>query len=190
MPDFLEKRTQWLVQEDRNGSAPEKVAESILADFFTVPLDWKIGDLNNQVAYADIVLTKMGIKRLLVEVKRPHSLSWEQSSLERALTQARRYADEQRVSTIAVSDGTLFYAADIANGGLKHRTRLRLDAASPCLDAYWVSVDGIYRAPERLAEERQNEATGVPAASPEPEAAVATMDTPLLHRHYRLPAEC
>jgi len=191
-PLFLEKRTEWLLQEARYGHAAEKVAESILADFFTIPLNWQISDLNNQIGYADMVLTKMGIKRLVVEVKRPNSLSWDQPSLERALTQARRYAEEQRVSTIAVSDGTLFYAADIVNGGLKHRARLRLDHAVPCLDAYWVSVDGIYRVPEKLAEEQIPDSA---VASPvcvetAPAMSAAEAVAPLLHPKYKLPAEC
>jgi len=189
---FLEKRTEWLLQETRYGHAAEKVAESILADFFTIPLNWQISDLNNQIGYADMVLTKMGIKRLVVEVKRPNSLSWDQPSLERALTQARRYAEEQRVSTIAVSDGTLFYAADIANGGLKHRTRLRLDHAVPCLDAYWVSVDGIYRVPEKLAEEQipESAVTSPVCVETEQQASAAEVVAPLIHPKYQRPAEC
>ena len=191
-PLFLQKRTEWLLQEVRNGHAAEKVAESILADFFTIPLNWQISDLNNQIGYADMVLTKMGIKRLVVEVKRPNSLSWDQPSLERALTQARRYAEEQRVSTIAVSDGTLFYAADIVNGGLKHRARLRLDHAMPCLDAYWVSVDGIYRVPEKLAEEQIPESAAASSVFVETvqEMSAAEVVAHLLHPKYKLPAEC
>lgn len=192
-PCFLEKRAQWLLQEARYGHAPEKVAESILADFFTIALNWEISDLNNQVEYADMVLTKMRVKRLVVEVKRPNSLSWDQPSLERALTQARRYAEEQDVSKIAVSDGTLFYAADIANGGLRPRARLRLDHATLALDAYWVSVDGIYRTPEKIGEGQIDELNpDVSVMAAEPMAAVldGIAATPLLHRKYRLPAEC
>ena len=144
-PAFLSQRQLRLVQQERNGTAAEKVAENILEDFFTVALDWAMSDLNNQLHYADIVLTKQGIKRLLIEVKRPGSLNWDQPSLERALDQARQYADEQCVRSIAVSDGTLFYAADIANGGLTNRARLRLDAPSASMNSWWVSVDGIYR---------------------------------------------
>lgn len=187
---FLEKRSQWLLQEERFGHAAEKVAESILADFFTIPLDWEIGDLNNQVRYADIVLTKMGIKRLVVEVKRPNSLSWDQPSLDRALVQGRRYAETQRVPTVAVSDGTLFYAADIVNGGLRRRARLLLDHAAPSLDAYWISVDGIYRVPEQLDDEDVAESAPTsPFMMGEPEPILET-SSPLLHPKYKLPAEC
>lgn len=191
-PFFLQKRAEWLLQEARFGHAAEKVAESILADFFTIPLNWQISDLNNQIQYADMVLTKMGIKRLVVEVKRPGSLSWDQPSLERALAQARRYAEDQRVSTIAVSDGTFFYAADIANGGLRHRTWLHLDHVAPSLDAFWVSVDGIYRMPERLTENQiLQPAVNLPAGADtaQDESARETI-APLLHPKYKRPAEC
>lgn len=190
---FLRKRNEWLLQEERNGHAAEKVAESILADFFTIPLNWQISDLNNQIKFADMVLTKMGIKRLVVEVKRPNSLSWDQPSLERALTQARGYAEEQRVSTIAVSDGTLFYAADIVNGGLKHRAKLQLDHPVPSLDAFWVSVDGIYRPPEKLTEDQALDPAITAAACVEAEQKVLFGEetyTPLLHPKYKRPAEC
>lgn len=189
-PQFLDKRNQWLLQGVRFGHAAEKVAESILADFFTVPLNWQISDLNHQVGYADILLTKMGIKRLVVEAKRPDSLALDQPSLERALGQARRYADEQQVPSIAVSDGTLFCAADIVNGGLRRRAQFRLDQASLSLDAFWLSVDGIYRNPERLDEDRAE----VPTCSSDAEEAEKGVSVPeiapLLHHGYKLPAEC
>ena len=70
-PTFLEKRSQRLKQQERHGLASEKVAENIIEDLFTEVLDWEIADLNNQVEYADIVLTKSGIKYLLIETKRP-----------------------------------------------------------------------------------------------------------------------
>ncbi|MHB8346131.1 MAG: hypothetical protein ACYDHM_02925 [Acidiferrobacterales bacterium] len=188
-PTFLRQRQSRLAQQERNGIAAEKVAENILEDFFTIALDWTIGDLNNQLQYADIVLTSRGIKRLLIEVKRPGSLRWDQPSLEQALAQARRYADEQRVHSIAVSDGTLFYAADIVNGGLQHRARLLLDASVYSPDVWWVSVDGIYRPPMSLAKpEAALEAESLERAAnsaPQPEA-IPT----LLHPKYKVPAEC
>ena len=49
----------------------------------------------------------------------------ERAAVHRALEQARRYADEQKVTCIAVSDGVMFYAANIEEGGL-HRPHLRL----------------------------------------------------------------
>ena len=186
-PEFQRQRHERMRQQERNGVAAEKVAEDILQDFFTLALDWTIGDLNHQVQYADIVLTSRGIKRLLVEVKRPGSLRFDQPSLDRALAQARRYADEQRVRSIAVSDGLVFYAADIVNGGLQRRTILRLDAPGHSLDAWWVSVDGIYRDPTPLD-------AGADCSAPDPEAGGAPVrispDDGLLHPKYKIPARC
>lgn len=61
--------------------------ENIVEDLFAVALDWSISDLNNQLDYADIVLTMQGIKRLLVEAK-PGQLGWSPPSLKQALAQA------------------------------------------------------------------------------------------------------
>lgn len=166
--------------------AAEKVAENIVEDFLTIALDWALGDLNNQLQYADIVLTKQGIKRLLIEVKRPGSLKWDQRALEQALAQARRYADAQRVHTIAVSDGVLLYAADIVNGGLQDRARLRLDAPGPSPDAWWVSVDGIYRPATTLSASPGDAEPSQDPAGDDPVAA----DAPLLHPKYKIPAAC
>lgn len=184
---FLAQRQSRLAQQARNGLAAEKVAENIVEDLFTVALDWSLSDLNNQVQYADLVLTNRGIKRLLIEVKRPGSLKWDQRSLEVALSQARRYASEQRVQSIAVSDGTLFYAADLAHGGLQDRVRLQLDTGVFSPDAWWLSVDGIYRPAIALAER------ATPVASPAPdESSSAQSPAPagLLHPKHKVPAEC
>lgn len=46
--------------------------------------------------------------QLTIEVaqqKRPGTLAWHRRSVEAALNQARRYADEQKVGYIGVSDG-------------------------------------------------------------------------------------
>ena len=52
---FLEKRCDWLQQQERHGTATEKVAENILQDLFTEVLDWPLSDLNNQIGYADLL---------------------------------------------------------------------------------------------------------------------------------------
>jgi Type I restriction enzyme R protein N terminus (HSDR_N) len=185
---FSKRRHERLAQASRNEGAAEKVAENILDDFFTVALDWKLEDLNNQVHYADMVLTRNGIKRLVIEVKRPGSLTWDQRSLERALEQARRYADEQRVRSIAVSDGSLFYAADIINGGLHPRARLQLDSPIFSLNSWWISADGIYRSPELLPEPQSTPTTRetVPAAEQTTQS-----DQPIpVHPKYKIPAHC
>ena len=55
-------------------SPVEKVAENILEDLFTMVLDWSLDDVNLQVGRADVVLSELGIKRLVLEVKRPGTL--------------------------------------------------------------------------------------------------------------------
>lgn len=65
-----------MAQQRRFGTAAEKVAENILEDLFTMALDWHLSEVNNQVGYADLVLTRLGVKHLIVEVKRPGALAW------------------------------------------------------------------------------------------------------------------
>src|SRR5579875_789167 len=144
-PAFLERRRQRLAEQERYGKASEKVAENILEDLFTLVLDWELTDLNHQVQYADLVLTHQGIKYLLVEVKRPGALAWNRHAVERALEQARRYAAEQRVKCIAISDGVMLYAAHPRHGGLEDRVFVSLTDVEPPLDLWWLSVHGIYR---------------------------------------------
>lgn len=186
---FQAQRQLRLTQQARNGQAAEKVAENIVEDFLTLALDWTLSDLNNQLQYADLVLTNRGIKRLLIEIKRPGALRWEPHSLAAALAQAHGYASQQRVQSIAVSDGTLFYAADLLNGGLRDRARLQLDAAECSVDAWWVSLDGIYRpaialgAPPGAAIAGRGGAESGAAPSSEVPAV-------LLHPKHKRPAEC
>jgi hypothetical protein len=72
---FLEKRKERLKQQERPGIFPEKVAENILEDLFTQVLDWSLSDINYQVGYADFLLTRLGVKYLILEVKRPGALA-------------------------------------------------------------------------------------------------------------------
>lgn len=179
---FRDRRAERLVQEERHGHAAEKVAENIAEDLFTEVLDWKVSDLNNQVGFADLVLTSLGIKHLVVEVKRPNTLSRRAAALE----QARRYASEQRILRVAVTDGVLFYAADVDDGGLRTRALLSLGADEPPVDElFWLSVDGIWR---RRPDE-------VPGASFEPAPVVLNLQASaeparLSHPKYRLPCHC
>ncbi|HDO33573.1 MAG TPA: hypothetical protein ENH08_00440, partial [Chromatiales bacterium] len=94
---FLDKRAERLEQQRRHGVAAERVAENILEDLFTQVLDWPLADLNNQVGYADLLLSSLGIKYLIIEVKRPGALAWNRRAVDRALDQALRYAAEQKV---------------------------------------------------------------------------------------------
>ncbi len=184
-PTFLEKRAQRLKQQERYGVASEKVDENIIEDVFTEVLDWELGDLNNQVEYADIVLTKAGIKYLLVETKRPGALAWSQHAVERALAQAMRYAAEQKVQCLAISDGTLLYAANLQHGGLEDRVLVSLAKPMPPLDLWWLSVHGIYR-PCSLASSSQQRLLPQEAAPDVAEQA----EEPLLHPKYHLPVSC
>lgn len=163
----------------------EKIAENILEDLFTRVLDWAIPDVNLQIGKADMILSELGIKRLVLEVKRPGSLLWHRRAVEAALEQAMRYAASQKVGAVAVSDGHMLYAADISHGGLRDRIFVTLDADNPPLDLWWVSVHGIYR-PCPLPTEV------LPSTPPaaESQAGQSPTDGELLQPKYHLPSRC
>jgi len=169
----------------RHGDESEKVAEGILEDLFTSVLDWSRGDLAYQIGYADIVLSQNVQKFLVIEVKRPGSLVRSRPALDKALDQARRYADEQRINRIAVSDGCILYAADIEHGNLKDRLFADLTAEQAPGGLWWLSVHGIYRRCESV--ERAWHPT-------EHDTAIADetdlLGDALLHHKYQLPARC
>ena len=186
-PRFLAKREERLAQQRRYGTAAEKVAENILEDLFTLVLDWRLGEVNNQVGYADLVLTRLGMKYLIIEVKRPGALAWNQRSVDLALAQAHRYADEQKVRSVAVSDGVMLYGRDHIPGGHRDRAFVRLDQPYPPADLWWLSTDGIYRP--------RHDAAGLcldllPRA--DGTLALATEGEPpgVVHPKYQLPAWC
>lgn len=134
--EFLWRREERLRQRNRHGVAAEKVTENILEDLFTLVLDWSLGDLDYQVQYADLLLTSHSIKYLLLEAKRPNSLAWNRRAVESALDQAARYASEQKVRVIAVSDGIMLYAADTLHGGLQDRVFVSLECPDPQEDLW------------------------------------------------------
>ncbi len=186
-PAFLAKRQERLAQQRRFGTAAEKVAENILEDLFTMTLDWRLSEVNNQVGYADLVLTRLGVKHLIVEVKRPGALAWNERSVNLALAQAHRYADEQKVGSIAVSDGIVLYARDHIPGGHRDRCFVRLDQPQAPLDLWWLSTDGIYRPREDPSGACLRLLPPAPDSAPGPANGV---HAGLLHPKYRLPAEC
>lgn len=186
-PRFLEKRRERLEQQERYGHAAEKVAENILEDLFTGVLDWSLSDVNYQVDYADMLLTSLGIKYLLVEVKRPGMLAWNRRAVESAIEQARRYADEQKVRCIGVSDGTMLYAADLKHGGIQDRVFASLEAGEPPETLWWLSVHGIYR--ERVAA-GDAELWLLPEGPTSESQSVGSDEAGLLHHKYHLPARC
>lgn len=183
-PAFLLRRSERLRQGLFDAPA-EKVAENILEDLFTSVLDWNLDDVNFQIGRADIVLSDLGIKRLVVEVKRPGTLIWHQRAVAAALDQARGYAEKQKVQAVAVSDGQMIYAADLIHGGFQDRTYAALDDAAPPLDLWWISIHGIYRA--RTTPGKPLLPTGIvvdpPPGTPSP-------GDEMLHRKYHLPAHC
>ncbi len=143
-PAFAVERRRRL-RQGGGGQPVEKVAENILENLFTTVLDWPIENVRPQVERADIVLTRLGLKYLVLEVKRPGWLTGHQTAIEAALTQARRYADDQRVKAVAVSDSMMLYAADVVGGGLRPRVWMQLDTEEAPEDLWWLSVHGIYR---------------------------------------------
>lgn len=163
------------------------MAENILEDLFTMVLDWQLSEVNNQIDYADLVLTRLGVKHLIVEVKRPGALAWNQRSVDLALAQAHRYADEQKVRSIAISDGTMLYARDHIPGGHRDRVFVRLDQPDAPRDLWWLSIDGIYRTREDPTGARLRLLAPALDSAPGPET-VTQAD--LVHPRYHLPARC
>jgi hypothetical protein len=181
-PDFLQRRADRLRQQARHGDAAEKVAEEILEDLLVDVLDWGRGNLDYQVGRADVILTRSGAKYLVLEVKRPGALRWQRAAEQRAIDQARGYAEQQYVSRIAVSDGDLFYAVDLESGAEIPRCRVSLASLEAPDDLWWVSMHGIYRQPEGLSLASDPPAEGSPPVDHD----VAE----LLHHKYGLPARC
>lgn len=168
----------------RHGGESEKVAEGILEDLFTSVLDWSRGDLAYQIEYADIVLSHNLAKYLVIEVKRPGSLVRSRTALDQALQQARRYADEQKITRIAVSDGCILYAADIEHGNLNDRLFADLTAEQAPGGLWWLSVHGIYRPCEKV------ECGWQPTEQDAVTSQTDLLGDELLHHKYKLPARC
>jgi hypothetical protein len=182
-PAFAARRRQHL-RQGLFDSPVEKVAEDILEDLFTMVLDWSLDDVNLQVGRADVVLSELGIKRLVLEVKRPGALLWHRRAIEAALDQARRYAAEQRVGAVAVSDGHMLYAADVVGGGLRDRVLVALDLDAAPRELWWVSVHGIYRPGPTNATELTRLLDVTPVSASEAPA------DGLVHPKYHLPSRC
>jgi hypothetical protein len=177
-PAFLEKREARLEQQQRHGVAAEKVAENIIEDLFTEVLDWTVADLNNQVEHADLLLSRLGIKYL----------AWNRRAVEAALDQALRYAGEQKVKCVAVSDGVMLYTADVEHGGLRDRAFVSLQSEEPQEKMLWrISLHGIYRP----CESSEGAALDlIPEAKTEVDLAASPLEEQLLHPKYKVPARC
>jgi hypothetical protein len=184
---FQAKRAERLRERERFGHAAERATENILEDLFTDVLDWSRSDVNHQVGYADILLTRLGIKYLVVEAKRPGALAWHRHAVEGALGQACRYAGEQRVRCVAVSDGVMLYAADVRHGGLRDRVFCSLDRLEPPEALWWLSVHGIYRDRGEVSDAALRL---LPEAVVMEPIAGGQAGGQSLHPKYKLPAPC
>ncbi len=186
-PGFLKLRTEKLAQKERFDKAPEKIAENIVGSLLTTVLDWQEQDLNWQLGRADLVITHNFVKYMVVETKYPGSLI-NKKTVDAALDQAWRYAQEQRVKQVAVCDGCIFFGADIVNGGLQPRTIFDLtQSTAPHDDLWWISLDGVYRPRDSEPDMAflldrgfyENSTKLAPASSAE-----------LLHPKYQIPSRC
>jgi hypothetical protein len=186
---FQELRQQRLAEQLRFGHAAEGATERVLEDLLTTVLDWSAGEINHQVGYADILLTRLGIKHLIIEAKRPGALAWNRHAVDQALEQARRYAAEQKVASIAISDSHMLYACDVAHGGIRDRLYCSLPDPYPPDSLWWLSIDGIYRQRAETAEASLRLLPDVAYAEGEP-STNAEHDGQLLHHKYRLPVGC
>jgi hypothetical protein len=185
---FLVRRGEHLAQRERFGSVPEKATEQILAALFSGVLDWPPSYVNYQLERADIVLTSPGVRWVVVEAKRPGHLAWHRAAINDALAQACGYADEQKVRSVAISDGHMLYAADRVNGGLRDRVYVDLTAATSPTDLWWLSVYGIYQHRDDVDGAELRLLPEAPLATDA--LAVRSDSAALLHPKYRLPAHC
>jgi len=180
-PLFAERRRQQL-QRGLFGAPVEKVAEEIVQDLFTDVLDWSLEDVVLQVGRADIVLTDMGVKRLVLEIKRPGALSWNRRSVEIALDQAGRYAAAQKVNAVAVSDGNLLYAADIVGGAFETVSsrsltrRIRRSPSGGCPSTG--STDRVLRSHQRRPFRSLRPPTSTPHRPPRLSCSTTSTDCP------------
>jgi hypothetical protein len=173
-PAFLTSRQAHLQSHGVGQTPSEKIAENILCDLFTRVLDWSTDQVRLQENRVDLLLTRLGVKYLIVEAKRPGSLDGS-GSIARALRQAIGYAEEQNVDKVAVSDGCVFESFDLTATGPRPHLRIHLSDQEPPEALWWLSTRGIYRAP-----------TSTPAPLPQD----LPDDDETIHSKYRLPARC
>jgi hypothetical protein len=148
-PTFMARRAERLAEGRRYAGAPEKVAENIVEDLLTGVLGWALSDINHRVARCDILVTHVGVRRLLIETKRPGARSGPRA-VEAAFLQAPGYAETLHVGLVAVSDGAHLLAADLVPGG--RRTRAETDISMEHVDQnlWWLGPHGVYRKPAPL----------------------------------------
>ncbi len=182
---FIQKRKALLSQQERFGKAPEKITENIIFHLFTEVLDWDIKDINYQIDYADIEITKLGVKRILIEAKRPGGISWNMKQIEKHIAQALRYAYKQKVSIIGISDGNKLYMLNVKGGLTEPRIFISLDEDLPHEDLYYISVNGV--------DKEKNINIDFKNSKKEVLGKYDSTDTnsdELLNKQYKLPARC
>jgi hypothetical protein len=184
---FTQRRREQLAVRGRYGTVAERVTEEILRDLFTLVLDCPLSALNYQIDYADILLTDLGAKYLIVEAKRDGSLAWNERAVKMALNQAQGYAARQKVRCVGISDGVMLYAGDVVAGGLRDRAFVSLAAPDPPLDLWWISVHGIYRDRTDATDAGLRLLPEPPGQQPRELRWPAEA---LLHPKYGLPANC
>jgi len=182
-PVFRARRVERLAEGRRYAGAPEKVAENIVEDLLTGILGWTLSDINHQVERCDILVTHLGVRRLLIETKRPGALSGPRA-VEAAFLQAQGYAETLRMGLVAVSDGAHLLAADLVPGGRRPRAEADVSIGEVDQNLWWLSPDGVYRNPVPLP----HPAACTPASSQEPGESSDALG--LLHPKYQLPVTC
>ena len=182
-PAFQARRAERLAEGRRYAGAPEKVAENIIEDLLTGVLGWGLSDINHQVARCDILVTHLGIRRLVIETKRPGALSGPHA-VDAAFLQAQGYAETLQVGLVGVSDGAQLLAADLVPGGRRARATADLSMKEVDENLWWLSPNGVYRDPVPLP----HPAAWIPNPTHEP----AEPEGPpgLLHPKYKLPVTC
>ena len=178
-PEFFDSFTIYKEQINQVGGGSEGIAERRVEDLFVTVLGWSKSNINYQVGRSDLLISRSGIKRCIIETKRPGALKGNIHKINQALAQARRYADKQGVNIIAASDGLMLHAADIKGGGLIDRLSIDLSGKIFPKDLWWLSLKGI-------DYNRDNYNVDL---SYEPIANTLNSDK-LLHKTYKLPACC
>ncbi|NGX64067.1 MAG: hypothetical protein KR126chlam6_01491 [Candidatus Anoxychlamydiales bacterium] len=176
---FLENRKHRLFQMQREGGGSEKITENILEDLFTKVLGWPLSNWNNLINRCDLVLTNNGIKYLLIEAKYPCHFS-NKSNIQKAFAQVMRYAKEQQVCKVAISDGYRLYMANLCENynNIQNCLEIFLDIENFPEELWLLSIHGIYR---EIPERKEKESYLISNFSNE---------TFLLHHKYKISAQC
>jgi len=184
---FVEKLAERKARQERSSEAPEESVEGVLEDLFVNVLDWSPSDVHRLEGEEGLLVSRSGAGGLIVAVRRPGALIWYRRTVEAALQQVRRQADEKGVKSIAVSDGVMLYAADIEDDQLRDRVFVYLGSSAPQTDLRWLSVHG-------LSRPRTGGQGVAPRLLPEMASTSASRTSAhgglISHPRYGLPARC